>query len=1510
MKKYILALLAAFGFASVGLAADDVVCITESDEPDLSRAYISWKNATDLQIWGEVSGLNGVSSFVVNFYTADNEKIASTTLKQEIPETGSLSWHLRITGAYDDEYWRYEWVDGHPTPEKAPATAEFVINGKNWGSIDITYKHEVYPCHDNWADYFVAEYNGVYYFLLQDVINAGATNIKLLANVNEKGTEVESGSGEFFVQILGKDVTIDLNGKTLTGSLYLDSDAKLTIDNGSIVSFEGNKSSCIESVGGTLVLGAGLNAHSGYRHAIRVKGGTAAIAGGTYKTTATSNITAHALYVSHASTVTVEGGTFTGSKGFSTSGNAVMVADNDSKVEIKGGTFSNAAGPEGCICAAAGLVLTGGMFDTWSYDKYLTEGKCVDLNGDNLYEVVDAIVQNTTTGKMHGSLQAAIDAAAAGDQLKVLADIEEAPITVADGRDVTIDLDKNTIIGRFWINGTATIQNGTIVNTNTGKSAIETNASATTDEAASGIFTPVLTVANLAITSARHAIRVDGGTVTIQSGTYQTTAPKDETAHGINISSGATVVIVDGTFIGGGKELSDSAAVASRGDGTSLTIKGGTFSGGTTYDLNAWGGSIVVEGGSFGTARMDAGEIKGGYFESEVYGVRAITGGTFKVDPAAKVVSGYASQKIAEGEYAGWFEIVRAVAQIGEQGYASLDAALKVAKSGDTVTILKGDDITWAKDFVLTEGVILKLGEDVATPTAPNGYVWENKSLVKVTNWIQVADTAWYDTPAEGVDGSATAPYVITTAEQLAGLAKLVNAGTDFTGKVITLANEEAIDLDKYEWTAVGTSDKPFAGSVTGGVVNNLTITGTNHRQGLFGVVSGATLQGLKVNKIQVSGGYYVGGLVGYATGATVVKNCHVDQINLVAAAYAGGLIGFADKGSSLIVTDNTVSNVVIQGTYAAGIAGYVSNTPAQLVRCQVLNVNIEGDGYCIAGIVGGMDYNKASTLEDCHVSGNIQLRGTGYVAGIIPYNKYCVQNIKNCSVIGGEGTNSKIQAYFVNSDTGYQVGGYIGGIVGWNPEEGGNTSYDVTDCTVKNLTIEAGKRVGAIAGIIHYGSVLSNLTVEDVAIVAHGDPATLSAGLIVGEKNVIATASPVVIYNYTLNNVTLNNAPGPLISNINNANGTVEGFVFACAAPTFDDAGKVTGGTFEVFDKEIAAKTILAPAALWKANADGTYTVYMSEAKVGETYYATLQEAINVAVAADATDRTVVLQQDITDDVRIEYIEMVRLMTLTAEEEETTKPALTLDMNGYDINATVTIPADVAVELALENSKPTGGTIDRLIVETVEATVTKTDAVEVTNPPSGSKWEVTEEGSTTQTLTTNYLSVTLTSNLADAALSLNGGGTTFIPDSETTLVATANDGYVFVGWSGDVVSATNLTISVTGHLNAVANFIPSALYSEYEKKVVADYTVGVAMGDINIAVVDGETVTVGIQLQKAISLEGTPTWTTILSDDLAEVPTIDTTTGAIQLTLPIPTDENGNKEKKAFFKFIPKNDA
>ena len=164
------------------------------------------------------------------------------------------------------------------------------------------------------------------------------------------------------------------------------------------------------------------------------------------------------------------------------------------------------------------------------------------------------------------------------------------------------------------------------------------------------------------------------------------------------------------------------------------------------------------------------------------------------------------------------------------------------------------------------------------------------------TTWSDRADTSWYD-------ASATS-YTITTAEQLAGVAKLVYdayrmAGTtDFAGKTIYLGAD--IDLSGHRWLAIGLSggffsNYPFKGTFDGKghTISNLTQTiAQNEEGGLFGHVSGGTIKNVRLENVDITIGKTMGGGTG-ASGSTV-----------------GSLVSVLDGGS---VTDCTISDVNIK---------------------------------------------------------------------------------------------------------------------------------------------------------------------------------------------------------------------------------------------------------------------------------------------------------------------------------------------------------------------------------------------------------------------------------------------------------------------------------------------------------------------------------------------------------------------------------------------------------------------
>ena len=262
--------------------------------------------------------------------------------------------------------------------------------------------------------------------------------------------------------------------------------------------------------------------------------------------------------------------------------------------------------------------------------------------------------------------------------------------------------------------------------------------------------------------------------------------------------------------------------------------------------------------------------------------------------------------------------------------------------------------------------------------------------------WDGTADISWY------TDHETDAEYHFTTAEQLAGLAQLVNdktASVSFEGKTIYLDND--LDLSGCQWTPIGNGSnfgRYFAGTFDGQYhkIMNLLHHSTGDeliRNGLFGVVSdGGTLKNLLVIDADIAsndgsllagiladwvdggtvencytsgkiennvGDKMVGGLIGQCTGSTQVKGCGSDATVISTESdedhvdTVGGLIGqWENSADSSSITDcwfggsvscNNIYSAV-GGILGANFENFSGNKPGVIIKnCIVATKNITG---------------------------------------------------------------------------------------------------------------------------------------------------------------------------------------------------------------------------------------------------------------------------------------------------------------------------------------------------------------------------------------------------------------------------------------------------------------------------------------------------------------------------------------------------------------------------------------
>ncbi|MDR0517979.1 MAG: hypothetical protein LBH25_13145 [Fibromonadaceae bacterium] len=185
--------------------------------------------------------------------------------------------------------------------------------------------------------------------------------------------------------------------------------------------------------------------------------------------------------------------------------------------------------------------------------------------------------------------------------------------------------------------------------------------------------------------------------------------------------------------------------------------------------------------------------------------------------------------------------------------------------------------------------------------------------------WDGTADTDWYS--------EEETEFTINTAEQLGGLADLVNMGNDFFGKTVRLgANIMLNDTANWqswenkppvnEWVPIGGFQGIFDGN--GFVISGVYINNPDYgSQGLFMYVEyGAVIKNLGVTASYIKGGTFVGGLVGSAS-ESVINNSYF--VGTVIGGTVGGLIGHSFDSE----ISNSYSIGTVTGEGAGGLVGW-----------------------------------------------------------------------------------------------------------------------------------------------------------------------------------------------------------------------------------------------------------------------------------------------------------------------------------------------------------------------------------------------------------------------------------------------------------------------------------------------------------------------------------------------------------------------------------------------------------
>ncbi len=356
-------------------------------------------------------------------------------------------------------------------------------------------------------------------------------------------------------------------------------------------------------------------------------------------------------------------------------------------------------------------------------------------------------------------------------------------------------------------------------------------------------------------------------------------------------------------------------------------------------------------------------------------------------------------------------------------------------------------------------------------------------------------------------EGTETAPYEISSTEDLALLSKLVRAGTDVKG--LHFLQTADLDFGGGPYSPVGVYGIPFTGVYDGGghKVEGIAIDTTASYQGMFGYLTG-TVENVDVYgemRVHFESAYshsYVGGVAGGMNNGACIRGCD-SYVAIEGDAYLGGVVGgvhyqndylYQNKYSVVsdcnfygTITADSRSAIEERAMYFGGIAGWSSGIMENCNNYGELDVEVTDDTGYVGGIVGYRYYpfrNSVPPLEEeipsFHIVGCVnegEISGGYGVGGICGNSALALVDCENrgdvhgFNCVGGisgiSGTTGQYSAdiMFLN---GCKNSGKItcglrnaGGIVGY--------SYNRVEECVNEGEVYGGYRTGGIVGYLDH---------------------------------------------------------------------------------------------------------------------------------------------------------------------------------------------------------------------------------------------------------------------------------------------------------------------------------------------------------------------------------------------------------------------------------------------------------
>lgn len=254
--------------------------------------------------------------------------------------------------------------------------------------------------------------------------------------------------------------------------------------------------------------------------------------------------------------------------------------------------------------------------------------------------------------------------------------------------------------------------------------------------------------------------------------------------------------------------------------------------------------------------------------------------------------------------------------------------------------------------------------------------------------------------------GTAKAPYLIKTTDELDMLAASVNRGNSFTGKHLLLCNNLTYDGTAGNYTAIGYwdgSNGNYFDGVFDGDHHNISgihihKSGNSYSDNYQGVFAwngeNAVVKNLLIRNSTFTAHHSTGTIVGSNAGR--IENCHVlDGVSINAVKgntyYHGGIVGYNSSTGVVTGCSSRVGMEEIDAGASAELGGIAGRNEGVVSNCLALGCNINGTTY-VGALVG---------------------RNNG---GQLSHNYYsaCTQNTAQATVVktsdigcGGQGSSS-----------------------------------------------------------------------------------------------------------------------------------------------------------------------------------------------------------------------------------------------------------------------------------------------------------------------------------------------------------------------------------------------------------------------------------------------------------------------------------------------------------------------